>query len=115
MDTTQTLVLLMGAGGGGAAVLALITGLFKWLSGSAIRERDKNTDLMSQRSDAIVERNRAMTNRDEADKRRRRAYEYASLLRRMLIEHGIKPPIWPLDGDGPDTTETGPIPTQIEE
>lgn len=97
MDTAQVLVTVLGAGGGGAALLALINGLMKWLSGSARREREKNTDLVTQRMEAIEERDRAFKERDEADVRRRVAYEYASSLRRQLIESGVTPHNWPDD------------------
>lgn len=91
MDTAQLLVTILGAGGGGAALLALINGLLKWLNGSAGRERDKNTDLIAQRRKAIEEREAAERARDEADGDRRAAYEYASQLRRQLIEAGLVP------------------------
>lgn len=91
MDTAQLLVTLLGAGGGGAALLALINGLIKWLSGSASRERDKNTDILAQRRKAIEEREEADKLRDAADEKRREADEYASKLRRQLIEAGIEP------------------------
>jgi hypothetical protein len=59
MDSAQLLVTVLGAGGGGAALLALINGFWKWANGSAGRERDKNTDLVSQRKNAIRERDQA--------------------------------------------------------
>lgn len=91
MDATQLLVTILGAGGGGAAILALVNGLIKWLSGSATRERDRNTDLISQRRRAVQERELAQKERDEADKLRRNSEEYCSMLRRQLIEAGIDP------------------------
>lgn len=97
MDTTQLLVTLLGAGGGGAVLLATVNGLFKWLSGISAREREKNTGLISQRMSAIEERDAAEKERDEADKKRRLADEYASSLRRQLLENGIQPGAWPND------------------
>lgn len=91
MDAAQLLVTILGAGGGGAALLALINGLLKWLSGSATRERDRNTDLIAQRRKAIEERQRAERERDKADRLRRSAEEYSSKLRRQLIEAGLEP------------------------
>lgn len=95
METSQVLVTVLGAGGGGAALLALINGLIKWLSGSSARERTKNTDLVSQRRDAIEERDEAFVKRDVADANRRITEEYASSLRRTLLENGIQPDPWP--------------------
>lgn len=98
MDVAQLLVTILGAGGGGAALLALINGTFKWLTGAAGRERNKNTDLVAQRLKAIEERDAAEAERDASDKKRREAYEYASKLRRQLIEHGIEPiPAWNIE------------------
>lgn len=91
MDTAQLLVTVLGAGGGGAALLALINGLLKWLSGAATRERNRNSDLISQRRKAIEEREEAEKARDEADEKRREADEYAAKLRRQLIEAGLEP------------------------
>lgn len=101
MDTAQLLVTIIGAGGGGAVLLALINGLIKWISGASARERNRNTDLISQRSKAIEERDTAERERDDADLRRRIAYEYASTLRRQLIENGLTPGEWPLDRTTP--------------
>lgn len=97
MDAAQVLVTMLGAGGGGAVLLALINGLMKWISGASARERDKNTDLLSQRSNAIEDRDEAERGRDEADRKRRLTDEYASSLRRQLIENGITPGEAPLE------------------
>jgi hypothetical protein len=97
MDPAQLLVALLGAGGGGAVLVALVNGLVKWLTGSAGRERSKNTDLLSQRNAAVQERDIANRERDAADTKRRMTAEYASELRRALIEKGIEPDEWPTE------------------
>ncbi|QDG88875.1 hypothetical protein [Pseudarthrobacter sp. NIBRBAC000502770] len=96
MDSAQTLVTIIGAGGGGAALVALINGLVKWLSGSAGRERIRNTSLRDQRNeawaDADKERARADREQARADREarnRRLTEEYASQLRRDCTEHGM--------------------------
>lgn len=91
MDTAQLLVTILGAGGGGAAMLALVNGVIKWLSGAASRERDKNTDLIAQRRKAVQEREAAEKERDDEAKKRRKAEEYSAQLRRQLIESGVEP------------------------
>jgi hypothetical protein len=101
VDTAQILVTVLGAGGGGAVLVALINGLIKWISGASTRERNRNTDLISQRAKAIEERDAAERERDDSDLRRRHAYEYASSLRRQLIELGATPEEWPLDRTTP--------------
>ena len=87
----QDIVTLMVSGGGGAALLALIQGLFKWVTGAASRERIRNTSLISQRNEAIKEREKAEDDRDEADTKRREAEEHVSMLKRQLIEAGLDP------------------------
>jgi len=108
VDTPQLLVTVLGAGGGGAVMLALVTGLIKWLSGSSAREREKNTNLISQRRTAVEDRDLAENERDAADKKRRIADEYASMLRRQLIENGFVPPPWPQEHNIPAPKNKNP-------
>lgn len=105
MDTSQFLVTVIGAGGGGAALLALINGIIKWLTGAAAREKIRNTDLLSQRRHAVEERESAIKKADAEAARRRQAEEYASSLRRLLIENDIIPPKWYADHDSNDTLD----------
>lgn len=100
----QTLATLLGAGGGGAVLLALVNGIMKWLSGASHREREKNTDLNSQRLKAIEERDEAMAERDEEARRRREAEEHVAILQRQLILAGHTP-----------LPRTYPIPVQIDQ
>ncbi|WP_213816173.1 hypothetical protein [Glaciihabitans sp. dw_435] len=97
MEPAQLLTSILGVGGGGAVLLALINGLGKWISGASGREREKNTDLSLQRITAIEERDAANARAEEADKRRRKLAEYASQLRQQLLENGINPDEWPLE------------------
>lgn len=97
MEPAQLAVALLGSAGGGAVLVALVNGLIKWISGASARERNRNTDLMAQRVKAIEERDGAYDERDQADLRRRQAYEYVSTLRRQLLENGLTPGEWPLD------------------
>lgn len=95
MDSAQLIAALFGAGGLGAVVLALVNGLIKWLSGASGRERARNTDLVSQRTKAVEERDKATAARDREAVKRRLVEEYASTLRRQLIENGLTPSGWP--------------------
>ena len=97
-NVSQLLIAILGGGGGGAFLLAIVQGLFKWISGSSHRERIRNTDLISQRTAAIEERNQAYEARqklsDEMDaiiSALRSEQEYSSILRRQLREQGITP------------------------
>jgi hypothetical protein len=87
----QLLAAILGAGGGGAVLLALVNGVMKWLSGASHREREKNTDLMSQRRTAIEDRDAAMQERDEEARQRREAEEHVAILQRQLLLAGIEP------------------------
>ncbi|ALY08711.1 hypothetical protein SEA_GOCRAZY_24 [Arthrobacter phage GoCrazy] len=80
----QDIATILGAGGGGAVLVALGTGIFKWLSGAAGRERVRNTNLLKRSREAEAER-------DEADEKRREAEEHVSILRRQLREAGLTP------------------------
>lgn len=91
MDKAQLLATIVGAGGGGAALLALVNGLIKWLSGASARERAKNTDLISQRTKAIEERDKAEAELEAETKRRREAEEHVAILKRQLLLEGHEP------------------------
>ena len=72
-------------------LLALVNGVIKWLSGSSARERRRNTDLITQRQNAIIARDEAEGERDAADRKRREAEEHVSILKRQLLDNGITP------------------------
>lgn len=91
MDKAQLLATVVGAGGGGAALLALVNGLIKWLSGASARERAKNTDLISQRTKAIEERDKAEMELDVETRKRREAEEHVAILKRQLLLNGFEP------------------------
>jgi len=91
----KDLATVLGAGGGGAVLLALVNGILKWLSGASHREREKNTDLNAQRHKAIEERDEAERERDDETRRRREAEEHVAILQRQLLLAGH----WPLSRD----------------
>ena len=91
MDGTQAVVALLGAGGLGAALLALVNGLIKWLNGSYGRQRSRSADLVVQRNDAYARAVEAEERAEGEALHRRRLAEYASELRRLLIEAGHDP------------------------
>lgn len=108
MDGTQLIVALLGSGGVGAVILAGTNGVVKWLNGSYGRQRGKSADLVKQRDDAYARAQAAEMRADLADeradgeaRRRRQMAEYASELRRLLIENGQQttdlPPFPPRD------------------
>lgn len=89
---------LLASVGAGAILLKLIEALYKWIGGKAGRERDV----------IVYERKRANDADDRADvldrkldvetRNRRRATEYAAVLRRFAIDRGALPselPPWP--------------------
>jgi hypothetical protein len=103
VDTAQLLTSLLGAGGGAAVIVALVNGVGKWASGASGREREKNTDLNTQRIKAIEDRDAEALRAEEADKRRRKLAEYASQLRQQLLENGLTPDEWPEERTIPNT------------
>jgi hypothetical protein len=79
MDTaTQQLIgtIVSTLGTSGVLVIAA-NGLIKWLSGFSHRERVKNTNLNARA--------------EKADIKRREAEEHVSILKRQLLEAGLKP------------------------
>lgn len=97
MDSAQ-IVMLVGAGGGGAVLLALVKGIIDWLSGSASRERDRDSGLAAQRTLAVerAERaesraDRAFEKRDEEANKRREAEEHVAILQYQLRALGAVP------------------------
>lgn len=95
MDSAQLVATIMGAGGGGAVVLLLVKGVLNWLNGSAGRERSRNTSLEAQRVKAIEDRDAANRKMDAVNIKFFQIRDYASQLRRQLIEAGITPGEWP--------------------
>lgn len=97
MDAEQ-IVMLVGAGGGGAVLLALVKGIFDWLSGSAGRERDRDSGLVAQRTLAVeravkaeARADRAFEKRDEEAEKRREAEEHVAILQFQLRALGVNP------------------------
>lgn len=86
--TPEQLALILGAGGAGAIIVALINGAVKVVSGSASRERDRNTEALRQRINAVEERDIALHQRGLL-------IDALALARRRLIEAGIDPGPWP--------------------
>lgn len=90
-ETAKLLFTALGAGSGGAALLALINGLFKWLSGAARREQIRNTTLSEQRSKAIKEKDDAEVELEAEIIKRREAEEHVAILQRQIILLGATP------------------------
>ncbi|ASR83193.1 hypothetical protein FDI29_gp23 [Arthrobacter phage Abidatro] len=91
--TPELLTAILGAGGLTVIVPKLVDGLKAWRSGRALEEKDKNRGL--------VDRLAVAESRLEAEIIYRRAVEeYASTLRRVLIEvYGVpseRLPPWPV-------------------
>ena len=97
MDSAQ-IVMLVGAGGGGAVMLALVKGIIDWLSGSASRERDRDSGLVAQRTLAVeraekaeARADRAFEKRDAEAEMRREAEEHVAILQHQLRALGVIP------------------------
>lgn len=107
-----TIAALIGAGGLTVLAPQIFSGIRGLVDGRHQREKDEAVDALSQRDAAVRDRNRADRARASEAGRRRRAEEYSSLLRRMLIENcGIPPhqlPPWPdaPNNDGQDVDHT---------
>lgn len=91
------LTLVLGAGGLGAFVREIAMGIGKLSSGMAGRESRRKIDIVQQRDEALTREAEQRARADDADVSRRRVAEYASALRRQLIENGLTPGAWPVD------------------
>lgn len=94
-----TIAALIGAGGLTVLAPQIFAGIRGLIDGRHQREKAEAVDALSQRDAAVRERNAADRARATEARRRRRIEEYASLLRRRLIEScGMAPdqiPPWP--------------------
>jgi hypothetical protein len=99
VDTT--LLVALGGGAGVALMLREFVAVFATIrSGVSAKEGKRKTDIVQQRDEAL-ERARLADGRADDEATKRRAYqEYASRLRRQLIENGLTP------GDEPDVATT---------
>jgi hypothetical protein len=99
VDTT--LLVALGGGAGVALMLREFVSVFATIrSGVSAKEGKRKTDIVQQRDEAL-ERARVSDARADGEATSRRAYqEYASGLRRQLIENGLTP------GDEPDVATT---------
>ena len=102
MDPTL-IAAILGAGGLTVLVPQLITGIRGMIDGHHAQEKAENVDALAQRDKAIRER-------DRADRCRRVFEDYASRVRRIVIEHGLGHllPPWPGEpGDRPPAEPPG--------
>ncbi|MBG6106627.1 hypothetical protein [Frigoribacterium sp. CG_9.8] len=95
MDVTQTVASYLGTAGGAAVLVALISGIFKQLSGASGRERAKNTSLEEQRRNAVVERDEANDRADDEFNKRRIREQALARANLLLTQNGITPEAWP--------------------
>lgn len=102
MDSAQLAATIIGSGGGGAVVLAAVKGAIKRMDGSALREKQRNADLKTQRDDMYQRLLDAQYAADAESRRRRRAQEHAAELRALLLQSGMalqELPPWPSADD----------------
>lgn len=104
-NATQLVAAVLGSAAVTSVLGVLANGLVKYFNGTAGRERTRNTGLKEQREDALRRERQAIANGDRSEARadreahnRRLTEEYASGLRRDLIERGVPEdalPPWP--------------------
>lgn len=86
--TARAVAILVTALGVPALLASLGRSVWKWWTGRAGRERARNNDIVARLREAEM---RA----DSEALEKRWALEYASALRRQLIEKGVRPEPWP--------------------
>ena len=95
MDPTL-IAAILGAGGLTVLVPQLITGIRGMIDGHHAQEKAENVDALAQRDKAILER-------DRADRCRRVFEDYAARVRRIAIEHGLGHLLPPWPGERTDS------------
>lgn len=88
-------VALLGAGGIGAAFREIVSVITKVREGVSAKESSRKADLVTQRDEALEREERERERADEEARIRRLTEEYASQLRRDIIEAGSVPAPWP--------------------
>lgn len=83
-NLTQILVTVLGAGGGATVMVSVVNGIFKMITGRTERERRENSDMLTEKDNALLYAEKEV-------RRRREAEEYISILRRQLHEAGVIP------------------------
>lgn len=90
MDSTQQIWAAVLSSAGFFTFLGIVaTGIGKHINGTAGRERIRNMGMKEQRNEAWAEASRADARADREAYNRRRTEEYASGLRRDLLERGV--------------------------
>lgn len=98
MTTAQLITLLIGTGGIGALMKVAADGLRAWRTGRAAAEQHRNRTLLERVADAERRADDAEGEADAESAYRRILQEYASTLRRLLIDCGFpegRIPPWP--------------------
>lgn len=91
IDLVPLITGLLVAIGGGAGIGKAIESIFKLRAGMSARENQRKLDIVQQRDAAIAREARAWKLVDSEAEKRRQAQEYASRLRRQIIEAGGEP------------------------
>lgn len=90
------IVAAIGAGGIGVFFRDLVDVFLKLRDGLSAREKNRKVDIVQQRDQALRREEIAWRERDAEASKRRRMEEYASQLRRALIESGQEPGPYPV-------------------
>lgn len=96
IDLVPLITGLLVAIGGGAGIGKAIESILKLRSGMSARENQRKLDIVQQRDAAIARETRAWKLVDSEAEKRRQAQEYASRLRRQIIEAGGEPDAEPV-------------------
>ena len=76
---------------GALGVREIIPAIIRYLSGASEREKRRVQEIIHDRDDQAAGRQREAERADREASRRRRLEEYASALRRDLIDRGAEP------------------------
>ena len=102
INSTTLIVAALGAGGLGAILREIFSGIGKIARGVSLKESTRKVDLVMERDDALRRARHSMNERDREERNRRAMENYAAYLQRIIILAGISEELPPL----PDLEDT---------
>lgn len=89
LNATTVLVAALGAGGLGAILRELFTGVARMARGVAVKESTRKNDLVSERDEALRRAGHLQRERDREERNRRRMEAHTAKLERIIIIAGL--------------------------
>ena len=96
INATTVLVAALGAGGIGAILREILSGIAKIARGVSLKESSRRVDLVTERDDALRRAGHLSDERDREESNRRIVQRHAAHLERIIIIAGLHEQLPPL-------------------